>query len=90
MMIVVLGGIVFAIVIAFIYYHHLPKPPHQIIKPLKSKHVKQIYNDEVEIIKFYSTRHKIIARPDFIYEHPDGTLAVVEYKSRKKGCDLGM
>ncbi len=85
-MIILLAFIlIIVLVAAAALYNNLPKQPHQIIKQLKGKKVKLIYNDDAKKIKFCSIRHKIIARPDFIYEYPDGSLAIVEYKSRKKG-----
>ncbi|MCP4473112.1 MAG: Dna2/Cas4 domain-containing protein [Gammaproteobacteria bacterium] len=43
-----------------------------------------MYEGSVTKKNFRSIRHKINGRPDFIYKYPDGSLAIVEYKYRKK------
>lgn len=77
--------IVVAIICAAVIYSKIPRPPHSIIPSLRDKNIKLIFNGEHEVQICTCTHHKIKAKPDFVYEHPDKSLTVVEYKSRRKG-----
>lgn len=77
--------IVVAIICAAVIYSKIPRPPHSIIPSLRDKNIKLIFNGEHEEQICTCTHYKIKAKPDFVYEHPDKSLTVVEYKSRRKG-----
>lgn len=66
------------------YFYLRPRAPHQIIPALKKQGVNLIYNGETSEQVFTSSRYKIRAKPDFIYERADGSLILVEYKSSRR------
>ncbi|MCF6767597.1 Dna2/Cas4 domain-containing protein [Thiotrichales bacterium 19S11-10] len=59
--------------------------PQMIIPALKVADAKLIFNGEYEDKIFSCMDHRVRAKPDFLYELSDGSIAIVEYKSRKKG-----
>lgn len=82
---VTLALIVIAIVFVVLVKRGKTKPPHEVIPSLQDKGVKMIYNSEYDDRTYKCYKHRIKARPDFIYEHPEKSLTIVEYKSRKNG-----
>ncbi len=46
---------------------------------------KLIYTDDKKSEVFYSKKHKIRTRPDFLIKMPNGDVVPIEYKSRKSG-----
>ena len=76
--------ILFILVIAVVVYQqNVSRTPQQLIRDLKD--AKLIYNGEKESGYFSSYNHKIRAKPDFMYQHTDGSISIVEYKSRQSG-----
>lgn len=79
---VVIGIIILFVLLAInSFFRSRPKKPVQVIKELKANNAKKIFTDNGKK-NFNSTKYKISARPDFIYEEPDGSKIIVEYKSR--------
>lgn len=76
--------ILFVIVIAVaVYQQNVSRTPQQAIRDLRG--AKLIYNGEKEAGYFSSYNYKIRAKPDFMYQHTDGSVSIVEYKSRQSG-----
>lgn len=76
--------ILFILVIAVVVYQqNVSRTPQQLIRDLKD--AKLIYNGEKEAGYFSSYNYKIRAKPDFMYQHEDGSISIVEYKSRQSG-----
>lgn len=67
----------------FIYRGITGKSPQRSLR--ETKKAKLIYNGEHQSGYFASYRHRIRAKPDFMYLNRDGTVCIVEYKSRRSG-----
>lgn len=77
--------VIIIIIAAAVIYHNIPKQPHRSISELRQSGAKLVFNGETDGQIYACPYYKIKAKPDFIYEYPNGTLAIVEYKSGKRG-----
>lgn len=77
--------VIIIIIAAAAIYHNIPKQPHRIISELRKSDAKLVFNGETDDQIYTCSYYKIKAKPDFIYEYLNGDLAIVEYKSRKRG-----
>ena len=77
MLLILLCGIIFLI---FFYYCTRTPTPERVISELKN--ARMIYKDTNNDY-FTSYRHKIRAKPDFLYKLANGSIALVEYKSQR-------
>lgn len=67
----------------FIYLKNSSTGPQRFIPYLKG--TKLIFNGEKKTEIFSSDYYQIKAKPDFMYQHKDESVSIVEYKSRPSG-----